>query len=141
MTMYAVLETNNNPSDTLRTVLKNILSEKLVDAVLVLSKTKYSSLPMPTLIADPEKMEQAEPLAPVAPFNAARQAASVLRYPTGKKVAVVLRPCEIRALIELSKLKQCVLDEAILIGFDCMGRIENDSYLEMAAQEEDITTS
>lgn len=55
MTMYAVLETNNNPSDTLRTVLKNILSEKLVDAVLVLSKTKYSSLPMPTLIADPEK--------------------------------------------------------------------------------------
>lgn len=141
MTMYAILETNNNPSDTLRTVLKNILSEKLVDAVLVPFKTEYSSLPMPTLISDPEKMSQAEPLAPAAPFNAARQAASVLRYPTGKKIAVVLRPCEIRALIELAKLKQCMLDEAILIGFDCMGRIENDSYLEMAAQEENITTS
>ncbi|MBU3981600.1 MAG: 4Fe-4S dicluster domain-containing protein [Proteobacteria bacterium] len=141
MTMYAILETNNNPSETIRSVLKNMLSEKLVDVVLVPFKTEYSSLPMPTLIADPEKMLQAQPLAPAAPFNAARQAASVLRYPTGKKVAVVLRPCEIRALIELAKLKQCVLDEAILIGFDCMGRIENDSYLEMAAQEEDITTS
>jgi formate dehydrogenase subunit beta len=141
MTMYAILETNNNPSVTIRDVLKTILSEKLVDAVLVPFKTEYSSLPMPTLIADPEKMLQAQPLAPVAPFNAARQAASVLRYPTGKKVAVVLRPCEIRALIELAKLKQCMLDEAILIGFDCLGRIENNIYIELAAQKEDITTS
>jgi len=141
MTMYAILETNNNPSAAVRTIVQNMLSEKLVDSVLVLSRTPYSSLPMPTLITDPEKMEQAEPLAPAAPFNAARQAASVLKYPTGKKVAVVLRPCEIRALIELAKLKQCMLDEAILIGIDCLGRIENDIFLELAAQKEDISSA
>jgi formate dehydrogenase subunit beta len=141
MTMYAILETNNNPSAAVRTILQNMLSEKLVDSVLVLYSTPYSSLPMPTLITDPAKMKQAEPLAPAAPFNTARQAASVLRYPTGKKVAVVLRPCEIRALIELSKLKQCMLDEAVLIGIDCLGRVENDVYLELAAQKEDITPS
>jgi formate dehydrogenase (coenzyme F420) beta subunit len=128
--MYAVLKTDGNPQAAIRSMLGDMLSAKLVDAVLVAARTPYSALPMPTLCSDPAKLETADPLAPVAPFNAARQAASILQHDAGRRVAVVLRPCEVRALIELAKLHQCTLGNSILIGIECLGRMENDVYLE-----------
>jgi hypothetical protein len=71
-------------------------------------------------------------LAPVSPFNTARMASRVLADGVGKRIAVVMRPCEVRALIELAKLSQCTLEPAILISMDCFGRMENDDYLELA---------
>ncbi len=106
-----------------------------MDAVLVAANTPYSDLPMPALITDPEQMTAARPLAPAAPFNAARQASAVLRQKTGKRIALVLRPCEVRALIELAKLNQCSLDNALLISFECAGRMENADFLEQVKQD------
>jgi formate dehydrogenase subunit beta len=127
---YAMLKTNGNPQAALQSVLQGLLASHRVDAVMVAARTPYSSLPMPTLFADPDQMAAVDPLAPVAPFNAARQAAAVLRHDAGRRVALVLRPCEVRALIELVKLHQCTLSKAVLIGMDCRGRMENSLYLE-----------
>jgi formate dehydrogenase subunit beta len=127
---YAMLKTNGNPQAALRSVLQGLLETHRVDAVMVAARTPYSPLPLPTLFADSGQMAAIEPLAPVAPFNAARQAAAVLRHDAGRRVALVLRPCEVRALIELVKLHQCTLSNAVLIGMDCRGRMENSVYLE-----------
>jgi formate dehydrogenase subunit beta len=40
----------------------------------------------------------------------------------------VLRPCEIRALIELVKLQQATLERLVLIGLDCPGTYEGKDY-------------
>ena len=101
--------------------------------------TPYSNLPMPALIARPEEMKNADPFAPVAPFNAARQAAALLRQTTRKKLAFVLSPCELRALVELMKLNQAVLAGAILIGMECRGRMEKDLYLEEVQKNPDLS--
>jgi formate dehydrogenase subunit beta len=42
---------------------------------------------------------------------------------------MVLRPCEIRAVVELAKLKQVNLDDVLLIGMDCFGRYENTDFV------------
>jgi formate dehydrogenase subunit beta len=137
MTMYA--QEKDTPSlDAVRRVLAGMLSKKLVDAVLVPARTPYSVIPMPTLIADPERMEAADPLTPVAPFNAARQAAAVARHPTRKRVALVLRPCEIRAFVELVKLRQCTLENCVLIGIECLGRMDKDAYAAHASAAPDF---
>ncbi|MBU0698972.1 MAG: 4Fe-4S dicluster domain-containing protein [Proteobacteria bacterium] len=141
MPTYAICETEQDPIAAVRTVLESILVHKLADAVLVAARTPYSALPMPTLFTRPEKMNAVDPLAPVAPFNAARQAAAVTKHPSGKRVVLVLRPCEHRALIELVKLKQCSLEDVILIGVECLGRLENKVYLEHASKISDFTTA
>jgi formate dehydrogenase subunit beta len=41
----------------------------------------------------------------------------------------VLRPCEIRALVELVKLQQATLDDVVLIGVDCPGTYEVSEFL------------
>ncbi|PIP42037.1 MAG: formate dehydrogenase [Desulfobacterales bacterium CG23_combo_of_CG06-09_8_20_14_all_51_8] len=136
---FAFLKTDGHLSSSVAGFLKKLLTDKIADAVLVAAPTPYSSLPMPTLFTDPDLIEKADPLAPAAPFNSARQAVSVLKHETGKRIALVLRPCEIRALVELAKLKQCVLENTILIGVECLGRMENSAYLEASSQNTGLT--
>jgi len=133
------LKTNGNPASAVNEFLGRMLSESLVDAVLVAARTPHSSLPMPALFTDPAKIDAADPLAPAAPFNTARQAASILRHESGRKIALVLRPCEIRALIELVKLKQCVLSDTVIIGMECPGRLENRLFLDRIGEDPDFT--
>ncbi|MFH1156334.1 MAG: Coenzyme F420 hydrogenase/dehydrogenase, beta subunit C-terminal domain [Pseudomonadota bacterium] len=110
--------------------LKDLLGKKVVDAVLTLAATPWSCLPMPSLFVREDDMELILPLAPAAPFNAARQAAQVMRQSIGKRIALVLKPCEVRAFIELTKLNQCVLDEnTLIISMECPGRLENADYV------------
>jgi formate dehydrogenase (coenzyme F420) beta subunit len=140
MTVYH-LKTDQNPATAVSSLLGRILSESLADAVLVSARTPHSPLPMPAVITDPDQIEAADPLAPAAPFNAARQAASILRHESGRRTVLVLRPCEIRALVELVKLKQCVLADTVIIGMECLGRMENPVYLEKAAENPDLTAA
>jgi formate dehydrogenase (coenzyme F420) beta subunit len=137
--MYTVLENEQGAPAAVAAFLKKMLEQKVVDAVFVAAKTPYSSLPMPSLFCDPEKLHAAVPLAPAAPFNAARQASSLLRQDAKKKIALVLRPCEIRALVELVKLRQAVLEPAVLIGIECKGRMENAVYREIEEEHPAIS--
>lgn len=134
MTTYAIHPNEKNPSRAVTGFFSDLL--KTIDYCLVPGTTPYSDLPMPMLIKDPEKLgSTGDPLAPAMPFNAARQAASVLKAHTGKTIALLLKPCEKRALVELVKLSQCTLEDAVIITHDCPGRLENKIYLEQAATE------
>jgi formate dehydrogenase (coenzyme F420) beta subunit len=132
--MVVKSEKGLNPSDGVRSFLKKLLHGGMADAVLVACVSPRSPLPMPTLVTDKAMLDRAAPLAPVSPFNTARMASRVLADGVGKRIAVVMRPCEVRALIELAKLSQCTLEPAILISMDCFGRMENDDYLEYNAR-------
>lgn len=46
------------------------------------------------------------------------------------KIAAVMRPCEVRASIELSKLKQNDLDNVILISMDCPGVLSTKMFVQ-----------
>jgi formate dehydrogenase subunit beta len=49
----------------------------------------------------------------------------------GKKLAAVLKACEIRAIVELTKFLQVKLDNLYLIGIDCPGTFEVADYAKM----------
>jgi formate dehydrogenase subunit beta len=118
-----------------RCFLQSLLSTAAVRAVLVPQHLPMKSMVMPTLVTEPDRLEGADPLAPCFPMNAARIASRLARKPMGAKWAAVLRPCEIRALIELVKLKQARTDEMILISIDCLGAFQNKDYLRVAGAD------
>ena len=130
MTSYSGLDSSSGQAAAVRSILRDLLAKGVAESVLVAARNPYSNLPMPTLISNPDQMSAAAPLSPVAPFNTARQASKLCRTKTEKKLALVLRPCEVRALIELVKLNQADLENALIISFDCSGRLENDLFLE-----------
>lgn len=107
---------------------KDLLQEGELGALMVPQHLPMENTVMPTLVTEPERINGADPLAPVFPLNAAKVVSKLTRRPTGSQVAVVLRPCEIRAFVELVKLKQGTMDDVILVGMDCYGAYGNRDY-------------
>jgi len=120
---------------TINDFLRSLLSKKVVEAILVPVTHPAGNDIVHSLVTDPEYLEQADVLAPVLPVISARIVSAMTRLaPASKKTAVVMRSCEMRALIELVKLQQASLDNLILIGVDCPGAYSLDDYRHFAAK-------
>jgi formate dehydrogenase subunit beta len=119
-------------SDTIKNLLKDMLQKKLLHAVILpLEIRKNISV---TLVSDPEMLKDAQPLAPVMPVTTARLVSRITKMSSPsseKKIGVVLRSCELRALIDLVKLKQASLDNLVIIGADCYGTYPDRTYQDM----------
>jgi formate dehydrogenase subunit beta len=120
-------------NDTLAAIqgfFRELLEADVVDALLVPMETPQGAL-TPALVSDPELLDRANPLAPVMGLNAARLAGRVSVREPRERVGVVLRPCELRALVELVKLQQASLDDLVTIGVDCLGTYDVAVYTAM----------
>ena len=81
-----------------------------------------------TLVSASEKLIQPAPLAPYLNGNKGREAGMAVPKKGEVKTAVFLRPCEARALVELSKLNQAKRESILLITSDCPGTLCLDEY-------------
>jgi formate dehydrogenase subunit beta len=124
---------DDGPIAALRGVLADLLRTQGVAAVFTLRHTPGGAA-MPALITDPGRLEEADPLAPAFPINAATLLARLTRGDTDGLIAAVLRPCEIRAFVELVKLNQGNLENVLLLGLDCPGALGNEAYRRYVAE-------
>jgi formate dehydrogenase subunit beta len=118
-------------------LFKNILEREAISAVLAPWRLPAKKMVMPTLLTDPDQLNGVDPLSPAFPINSAKIASRLTRRSSGGTIAAVMRPCEIRAFVELVKLKQARSDELILIGIDCLGALSNRDYLNWAGEDSD----
>jgi formate dehydrogenase subunit beta len=81
-----------------------------------------------TLVRDPAALRAVDPVAPVLPVNGGILAAQLTRQDPGGLIGALLRPCEMRAFVELVKLHQGDRDRLLLLGIDCMGTFEPPAY-------------
>lgn len=130
MERYAILPIGNQGVlGAIRQFLAGLLEKKLVDTLLVPLELPTGDNVVPTIVSRPEQLKTANPLAPVMPVNAARLVSRITMVsPSPERLGVVLRPCELRALVELVKLKQAALDKLLLIGVDCFGTYSVSDY-------------
>ncbi len=120
---------------SLKNFFRSILQLEDVSAILVPQHLPMKNVVMPTLVTDPERLDGVDPLAPIFPMNTAKVVSKLTRKPSGGKMVVVLRSCEIRAFIELVKLKQGYMDEVVIIGIDCLGAYKNTDYFKFVGED------
>jgi formate dehydrogenase subunit beta len=65
------------------------------------------------------------------PINSARAVSALTGKHAPARLGAVLRPCELRALIELVKLQQASLEDVTLISLDCPGTCEWTDFNEL----------
>jgi formate dehydrogenase subunit beta len=136
MTQTAKIDVKNHDLPAaLQDFFKTLLREGDISALLVSQHLPMKDSVMPTLVTDPEKLTGVDPLAPVFPMNAAKVVTKLTRRPIGSRIAVVLRPCEIRAFIELVKLKQGSMEDVVVVGTDCLGAYSNVNYPRFAKED------
>jgi formate dehydrogenase subunit beta len=116
------------PVVALQGFFKKLLEDESLSGVMLPVHLFRHGMPMPTLVTRAEELDKADPLAPAFPMNSAKLVSRLTRGVSGGRTAVVMRPCEIRAFIELVKLNQGSLEEVILIGMDCPGAFDNTNY-------------
>jgi formate dehydrogenase subunit beta len=118
---------NNDVLAALRNFLKRLLDSRFMEAILVPLESGESVVP--ALVTNSTLLDSANPLIPLMPINNARAVSAITGKHTPAKIGVVLRPCEIRALVELVKLQQASLENLTIIGMDCPGTYELDESI------------
>ncbi len=122
-----------------RDLLGRLLAREKVGAILVMMETQDGMGVQPALVSRADRLEKANPFLPVMPVHLARMASLVTeREPVedpGRRLAIVLRPCELRALVELAKLKQTDLRQLLTIGIDCVGTYEGSEWKRWASSD------
>lgn len=141
MSIQAVVEVKDGDVlSALREFLRKLLENEFVDALLVPVELPSGDAVVQTLIKDPDKLERANPLAPVMMVNSANLVSRLTRRGNRERVGAVLRSCEARALVELVKLQQAELDNLVTIGIDCLGTYEVLDYARLSEGRDDAAS-
>ncbi len=114
--------------------LKSLLEKGVVEALVIPKALPSQDGFAQTLIRDPEKLNGVCILSPTMPVQSARVISNLSVKNLGKKVAAVLKACEIRAAVELAKFLQVKLDNLYFIGIDCPGTFEVPDYAKMVQE-------
>jgi formate dehydrogenase subunit beta len=110
-----------DPEAAIRSLFAKWLKENRLSAILTPAYSASGTATM-ALVSNPEKLAEAAPLMPAMGVNSASIVAEIARESSPKaKVGLFLRSCELRAVVELMKLKQVLPESLVLIGVDCPG--------------------
>ena len=122
--------------NTLRNFLSDWWAHVELDAMLAPLELPDRGGVAAEVIEDPEGLKMVNPFLPVMSFNSAPMVDGFIKDHPGGHLAVMLRPCELRALIELQKRNRVQLSTSanndhkslFIIGVDCPGTFSPVEY-------------
>lgn len=112
-----------------------------LDAMLAPVEIPNVNAVSPRVISNPHELSHVNPFAPLMVSNTACMIQDFVKENPNRHLAVILRPCELRAVVELQKRRrvryQPLTPEAgnkclITIGVDCPGTFSRETYTEHA---------
>jgi len=120
--MSNVLKIKKETSEGILDFFKYLLETDKVKGIFTLKKMNDSEARAYSLITSLDELKQADPFYPVMPVNAGKVLSEMtLKEAVGDPVAAVLRPCELRAFVELVKRVQADTENILLISLTCEG--------------------
>ena len=121
----------------LREYFKNLLETGKIDEILIPKLNSAKDNYVQALISDTDMLEDTNPFVPVIPVQTGRIAKNLTFTNSGKKLLIVCKPCEIKAIVELTKFKQVNLDNVFLVAVDCSGTFELNDFQEILLNNSD----
>lgn len=101
--IYAVETQPNTALNKLKHFLTAWWEQMEIDAMFVPVEQPDQTGISLRVIKDPRELEIVNPFAPIMLINSAAAVESFIKDHPGKRLAAILRPCELRALVELQK--------------------------------------
>jgi len=126
----AAIPARNGVRKTIIDLLEKAMDKEVFDAVLISMKTPAGDSFAYVLAEDKSLLKDGFLLPPTMFVQGAKAVSSITRLGKGNlKIAVIMRPCETRAAIELAKLGQTNLENITLISIDCPGVLPSSDFL------------
>ena len=126
MNNYWILETHGDPLGTVNKFVNTLWENSGLDGMLV-SKNALDNLDAGVQLLDhPKQFEQVNPFRPLMTYNAARYIPYSIQANQNARLGALLRPCEMRALTEITKRTPINMDRLLTICVDCLGTYPAD---------------
>ena len=120
--MTKALTIGKSTEEGVKELLRSLLDSGKVKGVLTLRKTGEDGTISYALITDSADIKSSTPLFPLMPINLAKQLSLfTLQEAATEPIAAVLRPCELRAFVELVKRTQANLKNILFVSSTCPG--------------------
>jgi formate dehydrogenase subunit beta len=128
--MSYVFPAGDGPRKAIIEFLKKALDKHSFDFLMIPVKGPDEASYSWVLLKDKALLDKADPLPPVITVQGGHALSSITKHGRmGLETAAVMRPCEIRAAVELAKLKQIDLEDITLISVDCPGAVPLTEYM------------
>lgn len=118
------IETHGDPLGVVQNVIAAAWKDYQLDHLMV----SINGSSIPDLIDSPEQLDRVNPFRPLMTRNAAKYIPEVLEEQPDTRLGAVLRPCEMRALVEKRKRETIPEERLLTIGVDCLGTYPMDDY-------------
>jgi formate dehydrogenase subunit beta len=116
--------------DAMIQFLRDAMMGGALDAVLLPLKVPAGDSFAYVLVKDADLLGKGEPLPPIISVPGGKAISSITRRGKGRmRIGAVMRPCEARAALELSKLGQVDPTNLVLISMDCPGALPLIDYI------------
>jgi formate dehydrogenase subunit beta len=117
-------------NSAVKKIVVSLLDGKCIDAVIAPKRIPSGESFAYEITNNVAGVEDLCPFPPVVPINGAR----ALKHLTRKgalrpKILCIMRPCEIRASVELFKLRQVDLSNIMFLSIDCPGALPTKDYI------------
>ena len=122
------LETNGDPLGKVRDFIAQIWLETGLAGMLVTMVGGNEVRTTPRFITNIKFLNEVNPFQPLMEINVARLIPELLANHPDEKIGALLRPCEMRALIEMTKHSSITIDRLLTISVDCLGTFPADEY-------------
>ena len=122
------LDTHGDPLGKVRDFIARIWLETGLDGMLVTMNGEAEGHAPPRYITDIAYIKEINPFKPLMEINAARLVPEILANHPDAKIGALLRPCELRALTEMTKRASFKIADLLTISVDCLGTLPADEY-------------
>lgn len=128
MITHWMVETHGDPLQSVHGFLSVIWNGFRLDKMMVPADGNQSINAMPIVHNKVNQLDQVNPFRPIMASNTARFIPEYINQNPGKKLGVILRPCELRSLIEMKKRKSFSMANMLIICVDCLGTYPIDEF-------------
>jgi formate dehydrogenase subunit beta len=117
-----MIHTHGDPLGALQKFVKALWAQTDLEAMVVTpTDGKF-------VLESPDEMEELNPFRPLMKLNTARLVVDTAKKRPGKRLGAMLRPCELRALNEMTARGAVKRNDVLVICTDCLGTFPADEY-------------
>jgi len=130
----SVKVTEGRTEEAIVSFLRSLLEKGVIGDLIIPKMLPSRDGFVQTLIHDAKMLDGVCVLSPTMPVQSARVVSNLTIKNLGKRVGAVLKACEIRAIVELTKFLQVKLENLYMIGIDCPGTFEVYDYAKIVQE-------
>jgi len=133
-----IIHTQGEPLLAVQRFLRALWEGAGLDGMLVAAGGDQPSPGAARWIEAAGLMGEVDPFDPLMTGNLAREIPRLIQEQPGKRLGVLLRPCELRALVEVAKRLPLDRENLLTIGVDCLGSLPEEDYEWRAEQAKSV---